>query len=378
MRDFIVVGAGIAGLMVAWRLQKSGVDVLIVDKSRSVPTGGSMSAGAFISPKIGKGSPLQRLTNEAFGFSWRFYRENFGDFFHQSGVLRLPKDERDCEKFQTYQHYNYPNFQLWSQNEFREAGLNLDCDIGFFFPEAGDCDAIKLCSSLAKSLEFEQMDIQEINSQGDSWELIGGNSKRVSAKNVILATGYRNSLLDMEFMGIKPLWGSRGDYLIEKGGLNFSLHRDFSISSVRDGYVKIGATHIKAKNPCSLCDGNPLKKLEAKTRELLPDAKIRQKELFCAFRSGSRDFFPVVGEIVDVEAMLRREPKITKGAKIEPIYHKNIYILNGLGGRGFLFAPYLAEILSKRVLDGVQISQTIQPDRLFWRWIRKEGKERLS
>ncbi|HIC78150.1 MAG TPA: FAD-binding oxidoreductase, partial [Sulfurovum sp.] len=75
--DAIVVGAGIAGCSSAYFLKERGLNVLVIDRSGVAATGGSSAAGAFVSPKIGKGSPLQSLTNEAFEFSKDFYLKHF-------------------------------------------------------------------------------------------------------------------------------------------------------------------------------------------------------------------------------------------------------------------------------------------------------------
>ncbi len=89
--DVIVVGAGIAGCSSAYFLHQKGLKVLVIDRSGVAAAGGSSAAGAFVSPKIGKGSPLQQLTNEAFAFAKDFYRQHFSNHFHQTGVIRIPK-----------------------------------------------------------------------------------------------------------------------------------------------------------------------------------------------------------------------------------------------------------------------------------------------
>ena len=63
--DTIIIGAGIAGATLAHTLTKKNQNVLVLDKN-GIASGGSGAAGAFVSPKIGKGSALQTLTNEAF------------------------------------------------------------------------------------------------------------------------------------------------------------------------------------------------------------------------------------------------------------------------------------------------------------------------
>jgi len=79
--ETIVIGSGIAGCSVSYFLDKLGDEVLVLDRSSIAGSGGSGSAGAFVSPKIGKGSPLQELTNRAYIFAKDFYSQNFPKYF---------------------------------------------------------------------------------------------------------------------------------------------------------------------------------------------------------------------------------------------------------------------------------------------------------
>jgi tRNA 5-methylaminomethyl-2-thiouridine biosynthesis bifunctional protein len=175
-------------------------------------------------------------------------------------------------------------------------------------------------------------------------------------------------------MGIKGLWGSRGDY---KTNLNLkvSIHKKISISANIGGIIRVGATHNRAKEPCMVCDGNPLKALEKEVKSMVDSSDFRLKEIFCGMRSSSKDYFPLVGEIVDVSFMLKSYPNLKHGAKAPLKKLPNIYILNGVGGRGFLFAPYLANILTEYILNKTPIEDRINPDRLFFKWCRKSLKD---
>jgi tRNA 5-methylaminomethyl-2-thiouridine biosynthesis bifunctional protein len=185
-----------------------------------------------------------------------------------------------------------------------------------------------------------------------------------------LAPGYQNDLFDMRYMGIKGLWGSRGDYRTV-AQRDVSLHKSLSVSSTRHGIVKVGATHVKHPNPCMVCDGQPLSGLFAGASELVDTSDWVLQETFCGMRSGSRDFFPVVGEVVDVPYMLAHYPTIVRGAKPPLRYLEGVYVLNGLGGRGFVFAPFMAHYLAEKITSNISISSSVHPNRLFWKWVRR-------
>ena len=100
--DIAVVGAGVAGVMVAWWAKRFDKSVLVIDRANSPATGGSSAAGAFISPKLGKANALTNLTNDAFKFSSKFYSKFFSEYFEQSGMVRFAKDESDLANLEYY------------------------------------------------------------------------------------------------------------------------------------------------------------------------------------------------------------------------------------------------------------------------------------
>jgi tRNA 5-methylaminomethyl-2-thiouridine biosynthesis bifunctional protein len=367
--DTIVVGAGIVGTIVAYQLTKRGVDVLLVDRSKAVASGGSGAAGAFVSPKIGKNSPLQQLTNQAYEYAIDFYKQNFPTYFSQTGIIRIPKDDTDATKFEQYAKSNIKDFEWIDKDALKNLGIK-QTNRSFYFSQAGVCDAQKMCQDVASKVEFRQFNVSNLYREGEVWCLQDSLNQTLKATNVILATGYENALLDMRYMGVRGTWGSRGDYY-SKLDLRVSMHKSISISANIDGIIKLGATHNKAKEPCVVCDGKPLKSLELQAKEMIDSSDLVLKETFCGMRAGSKDYFPLVGRIIDVEYMFDNYPNITKGAKPPLKHHTNIYVLNGVGGRGFVFAPFISYILAEHITNQSPIPPHLDPDRLFLKWCRK-------
>jgi tRNA 5-methylaminomethyl-2-thiouridine biosynthesis bifunctional protein len=171
-------------------------------------------------------------------------------------------------------------------------------------------------------------------------------------------------------MGVKGTWGSRGDYRSALD-LKVSMHKNISVSANVKGIIKIGATHVKSKEPCVVCDGKPLKGLFESASQMVDTSDFVLRETFCGMRSGSRDYFPLVGKVIDVPYMLEAYPLITRGAKPELKHIDKLFICNGMGGRGFVFAPLMAALLAEQIVGGKEIDKRVCPDRLFLKWCRK-------
>jgi len=364
--DVIVVGAGIAGCASAYFLKQRGLDVLVLDRSGVAAMGDSSAAGAFVSPKIGKGSALQSLTNEAFEFAKSFYLEHFPEYFNQTGVIRIPKDEIDAQKFVEYEEHNRSQKEWIREERLEEIGIKKSFD-SFLFNEAGVCDAPELCKALLDGIDYQQYEVSSLNYEENKW-----NIGKYQAKKLILATGYENRFFDMRYMGIKGTWGSRGDYKTSLN-LDVSMHKKISISANINGIVKIGATHEKEIGTCISCSGKPLKTLFSLASEMVDTSDFELNKTFCGMRSGSKDYFPLLGSVISVNEMLAEYPSLPKGQKLKevPTKMENLYVCNGLGGRGFVFAPMLGKMLADNIVDGKEIDERVNPDRLFLKWCRK-------
>ncbi|MRJ02327.1 MAG: FAD-binding oxidoreductase [Epsilonproteobacteria bacterium] len=244
MVDFIVIGAGSAGLHTAYYLNRAGAQVIVMDRW-GVGAGGSGAAGAFISPRLGRGGPLQRLTNRAFHHTISLYTEEFPHLFHQTGILRLPKDRRDAERFQGYEEFIDVSYRRLSPEELpylkpyaREFG-------GFLFPEGGIVDAQGLSRALLEGIEFQRAEISEIKGVRGGFQCGG-----VTARGVIIATGAWGALLPPYIQ-----LGRVAGYRIDIGGeleLPSSIHKRISISKKVGGRIAIGATHTRIEDPNSL------------------------------------------------------------------------------------------------------------------------------
>ena len=364
--DLVVVGAGIAGCSIAYTAQKQTKKVLIIDKASTPATGGSGAAGAFISPKLGKESSLLNLTNLAFSYASNFYKNNFPNFFDQSGIVRLPKDANDTLNIKYYKSIIDASSKILTPKKLELMGVKSKFD-ALYFKDGGVCDAQGICNDMVKDIEYKQLKLSSLEPKERHWII----NSQIEAKNIVLATGYIGYKDLLEYMGINGIWGSRGDFYTDSN-IKVCMHQNISVSALKDGVIKIGATHVRAKNPCMACDGEPLKGLISSAKELADIRELKLKETFCGMRSSSRDHFPTIGKIIDAKFMLESYPNIKKGYNRAPLkYFENLYIFNGLGGRGFVFAPLMAKWLYEHIFEAKDIDSAVSPDRLFLKWARK-------
>ena len=366
--DTIIIGAGIAGASLAYALTQQNQKVLVLDKN-GIASGGSGAAGAFVSPKIGKGSDLQTLTNEAFLFAKEFYLSTCPEYFHQTGVIRIPKDESDTQKFCEYEKFNNTVYENYSKEKLKSLGIGIEFD-SFYFHDAGDCDAVQVCEYLLRDIEVEIYNITEIVYKDGMWNVFR-QAQEVEAKNIVLATGYESNLADLRYMGIRGTWGTRGDFKTSLD-LKVSMHQSMSVGSNIDGIIKLGATHekeVKEVVPCS--DAHALS-LKEKASFMIDTSDLEFHKSYCGMRAGSKDYFPLVGKVIDVSYMIENYPKILRGTKPKLTYVDNLYVLNGLGGRGFVFAPLMAKLLAECIVEEKEVDSRVNPDRLFLKWCRKQ------
>lgn len=361
--DSIIIGAGIAGASTAYALTRKGQKVLVLDKN-GIASGGSGAAGAFVSPKVGKGSPLQTLTNKAFFFAKDFYLSTSSALFHQTGVIRIPKDEFDAKKFSDYEHFNDNNYENYTKEQLEKLGISSRFE-SFYFPEAGVCEAKEVCEHLLSDIEVVENEVKKIIQEEGLWCV-----EEYKAKNLILATGYESDLVDLRYMGIKGTWGTRGDFTSNLF-LDVSIHQSMSVGANVDGIIKLGATHEKEVKEVVPCKKEQALLLKEKASSLIDTSDLELKEVFCGMRSGSKDYFPLIGKVIDVLFMLETYPAVIRGAKPEIKYVDNLFICNGLGGRGFVFAPLMANILAECIVESKEVDDRVNPDRLFFKWCRK-------
>lgn len=375
--DFLIIGAGSAGCNIAHYLQKKGKKIAIADKE-GVAGGGSGAAGAFLSPLPGKENLYNTFINNALEFSLKFYEEFSLDAIVKKGVLRVANENFDTEKLKKNSIKN----RYYTHDELQEISQNFNSIDGYFYENAAILNPHEICKKLIEKCDFYKEDIKELVYE-DGFYLF----KNSKAKNVILAQGVIKPLIKTPYMEISPIFGVKIDVKTTTK-IPFNIHKSISISTnTNDDLVAIGATkerHDTSKmeclTSCEKCDfyvnseQGQIETLLREANELIKLENLEVVKIYRGARATIKSYFPTIGRAINYEESLKKHPSIKNGTKIPSDlleYFPSIYLINALGSRGFVVAPYLAELLGENILNNTKIPKELSSENLFYKMARK-------
>ncbi len=371
--DTVIIGAGINGCSCAYFLKQAGQRVLLMDQE-GIAAGGSGAAGAFISPKFTKGGYLKELLERSYLFSLDFYKTNFPEHIQSSKLLQIANSEENEMRLNAFKESTSLCFnedksavdEILTPYAKKAASLVLE--------EGGVVYAQAMCEALAEGVDFCKEKVEQICYSDGVWS-VGA----VKARRIILATGSYDLVLKMPYLTLRRVWGHRID-VHSSTKVAHSIHHHLSISpSSEAGVLAIGATHDLHYDPF----GEVSYDVEAGRKELLEKAlksvTLENVEIlndYMGLRSGSNDYLPIVGEVVDAKRTMDEGFDVSKLKRMKDEdfgYYRELYMINGSGGYGFVLAPYLAKQLTDHIVKHNALDRQLTPTRFFRRWAKRQG-----
>lgn len=193
-------------------------------------------------------------------------------------------------------------------------------------------------SYLEETFDYKQLLIEENSIQ----------YKNMKAKQIVFAEGF--SIHSNPYFNNLPLDGTKGELLIIKAeNLNLAeiVNSSIWILPIGNDLYKVGATYN--------WEDKTTNKTEAGKNELLSNLK---ELISCEF------------EIIEHLAGIRPTVKDRRPLLGRHYSEKNIYILNGFGTRGVLFAPYLSDKLYHFIENDVELDNEISINRIYKKLFR--------
>jgi glycine/D-amino acid oxidase-like deaminating enzyme len=382
--DYVIIGAGIAGCSLAYFLGKYSKSILLIDRNSQVAFGASGAAGAFLSPLLGKPNDFKDLITKSLIFSTNFYKNLGEELINNCGVCRIPKNEEDADKFESYKPYM--DFEYTSMND------------GYFFEIGSQVTPSLICEKLTKNIEKKlSYNVGKLEQKENSIWII---NDEIYAKNIILTTGADVKHIKEEYFDIRGVWGQKID-VSTTTQTNINYHKECSVSKASKientnlFKVSIGATHHKFncdKNICNYCIetaninacsrcyndsiiNNDSAKLIALANDIIKLENVEVIDVKIGARASSNDYFPMLGKLVDSKKSIEKYPHLLNGTHIKNSMLEtinNLYVINGVGGRGFVLSPYLANELVEYIINNKEIEDNLTTHRLFKRWAKRQ------
>jgi len=329
-RRVAVIGAGIAGAALMRAFHRLGVSAEVFD-AEGAAAGASGNPSALVTPRLDAGfGPAARLSAQAFARSTQIYEDEVGDAILARGVVQAARQEKDPQRFAAIAMWEgFDPGALTPLSAEAVAGL-LDeprTDGGLMMADALVVEPERLAAAWITRLVRRR--IAGLSSTPDGWRLMDAEGADAGVFDVVvLAAGPALS----DFVGGLNLRPIRGQVSLAPGvkaqGLA-SAWGDYA-APARSG-VLFGATHQRDDADASVRREDDVRNLAA-LAAVRPRLAARIDPAFIVGRAGVRaatpDHLPLAGPIPDPDGGAHRG---------------GLYVLAGLGGRGFTLAPLLAE-----------------------------------
>lgn len=365
-----IIGGGIAAASAAYALTKNGVKVSLYCKDTSVAQGASSNAIGALFPLLHQQKDdISRFYEMAFWHARHTYDallEQGFDFEHQwCGLLEVSYKEALFKRQQQFEQINaWPKDLVHSIDAEQAAQIsNMPLEFGgLFMPHAGWICPPSLVNAMFKAADstgrlriHTQKHIKSLSKkENNTWQLSTEN-ERFESDVVIFCGGAEG--IDLEIINQLPLSSVRGQISCMKESEQSSslstviCHKGY-LTPANKGVHCIGATFDKNNTSIEATtadDAFNLSMLDKCLPDLLSwqldDVKSHKARLRCM----TPDHLPMVGAMPNIDSHIDNYSHLSKDknwkyAQPAPTVD-NIYVMTGLGARGLVSAPLLADIL---------------------------------
>lgn len=352
--DYIVVGLGFAGIALTHLLEKSGRNVLVYENHSHKTT---TTAAALYNPVI-----LKRFTPAWQALAQMQLLTDFYQELGQSLGVEITEPLPIFRKFASVEEQNNwfaaadkPVLSQYLSTQI-QAQLSPEVPTPFGAGEVRHTGRVRT-TQMVQAYTQQLKNKQALREESFDYEALevqpeGVSYKGIVAKAVIFCEGY--GLVGNPFFNYLPLVGSKGELLSfrsEALSLRQVVKSDGFIIPFGGGLFKIGATYHhtdKTTLPTQSAKEELLQKLE--------------KLITCSY------------EVVDHQAGIRPTVADRRPLVGQHPQHKPLFVLNGLGTRGAMNAPYAAQALYALLTQGVQPEPEMNIQRFENRWKKHQKK----
>lgn len=332
--EYLIIGQGIAGSVLAYQLEKRNSSFCIIDKGHQ--DSASYVAAGVINPLV-----LKRMTMSWRAVSFLDQLHDFYPLFDQHFGMKsfYPQPLHKLIRSKEEENFWKKRWKLAELDDFAELELSpvksAHFKEGFKKGEVKHTAWVDLKTLLPKVREYYLKKDMLLDEALEYLELENLRYKDILFEKVIFCEGAGCS--KNPFFNHLPFQYNKGELLTIKApglGVKELYKKKIFIVPLGDDLYRIGATYEKH-------------------HETKYDPKLKREELIENFES----IFDCDFEVIEQESGIRptvkdRRPLIGRHPLLS-----NFYILNGLGSRGCMMAPLLSEELMAFIEDGKDLPE---------------------
>ena len=366
---YIVIGAGVAGLMLAWSLANRGIKVTLLDKTAPL-AGASGNPRALLAPKM---TPLhhanEHLHTIGYLYSSRFYKQlnEQAKKQHSAPIIEptaaldlLLKANIDSSQISAYPDDLATTLPASKASEL--SGLTAqDLTENLYLPQSGliNPQALKDVILAHPLIRFKRLEVTQIDEQKDHISVSGHNHTEQSASTitlqavkVVICAAFESHQLDERIFDCRKIrgqlsWftptakqlGSLPKLPLKYGGycsLFTPKAGDAKLNPVAEGESQflLGASFVRNDIDTSVrADEHEVSRDKLITAIPELDAIIPSDTQSWQARAGVRtqtpDYHPIVGQLTGSQ---------------------RLWVMSAMGAKGYAFAPVCAEALADIML----------------------------
>jgi glycine/D-amino acid oxidase-like deaminating enzyme len=338
MFDYIIVGSGLAGGILALRLQKAGKKIAVIDNADPNAAfhvaGGIWNAMTF--KRIIKGWQADLLTDEAHQFYDVLQKEWSLNFYHPREIVRVFSDVSFQNNWLSKS--NEPEYKSYLSDKCPEKMNELPVKLPFGCGTVKRAGYVNLDIFMPALHQYLKANTTYITEDFEYDKLTLNNNdvkyKNIEAGAVVFCEGY--GMVRNPFFNWLPMRATKGEVLTLKNpgwDFNFIFNNGKHLIDNKDGTLGVGATF-------------DWDNLDFNTTSAARYALLNHLEKNFNFKDW---------QVIDQKAGIRptvsdRRPLAGRHPKLD-----KLFIFNGLGTKGVLIAPWLSKMMSNYLCIGSQI-----------------------
>ncbi len=393
-RQAVVVGAGVAGMVMAHTLADRGWNVTVCERAAQIAQEASGNPAGIVLPRLTLDMNLEaQFYVSAFLTAARFYgrlQKRFPAFqWRARGVLQL-LDEARTRRIGAL---GLPTevVEVLDQAAAQHI-VGLSCASGgLFFPSGGWLDPRLLCTLLREDAAPRitlrtACNVQRLEHINGEWRLIDDTGETIAhAPVVVLANGYSANRFDLcRWLPLTPVRGQLSYLPVTETSsrLKVAVCYEGYVIPGEGGRHYVGATYDTRDLSLAVRRADHEHNLSA-LRMRLPDFTAVDAgglDGRVALRTSTEDHLPCIGPVPDERYYLEHYADLSDGkpANLYPpaAYHPGLFVSVGHGSRGLTSSWLAAEMIAAQIDGGVapvprDMAQMLHPGRFLVRRLKR-------